>query len=237
VVKAGVGASMFWGIAGMLVGVIIALQLSFSAIGSISPIKPGRISAACGPCITSAVIFAFGGNVLIATAFYVVQRTCQRPSVRRFALLAVFWGYNIFIRHGGTGYLWHHPEPRICRAGMVCRHLADGHLGLLSCDFLGTLIAQGTAHLCRQLVLSGVHRHHRGSATVVNNLPCRSRSWKAKLFPVFRRAGCVDPMGGTAKRRRLLPDGGFPGDHVLLIPKRAERPVYSYRLSISISGA
>ena len=49
VIKAGVIASMFWGIAGMLVGVVIALQLAFPT-SSISRICRSRISDACGRC-------------------------------------------------------------------------------------------------------------------------------------------------------------------------------------------
>jgi len=74
VVKAGVAASMFWGIAGMLVGVIIALQLSFPHLFYF-PDQPWTNFGRMRPLHTSAVIFAFGGNVLIATSFYAVQRT------------------------------------------------------------------------------------------------------------------------------------------------------------------
>jgi cytochrome c oxidase cbb3-type subunit 1 len=76
VVKAGVGASMFWGIAGMLVGVVIALQLSFPH-WFYFPDQPWTNFGRLRPLHTSAVIFAFGGNVLIATSFYVVQRTSR----------------------------------------------------------------------------------------------------------------------------------------------------------------
>ncbi|MCK7475499.1 MAG: cbb3-type cytochrome c oxidase subunit I [Rhodopseudomonas palustris] len=63
--------AMFWGIAGFTVGVIIASQLAFPALNLGEWVNFGRLR----PLHTSAVIFAFGGNVLIATSFYVVQRT------------------------------------------------------------------------------------------------------------------------------------------------------------------
>ena len=74
VVKAGVFASMFWGMAGFLVGVVIALQLAFPSIFYFDNL-PWTNFGRLRPLHTSAVIFAFGGNVLIATSFYVVQRT------------------------------------------------------------------------------------------------------------------------------------------------------------------
>src|SRR5262249_27942886 len=65
-------AAMFWGIAGFTVGLIIACQLAWPALNFDLPwISFGRLR----PLHTSAVIFAFGGNVLVASSFYVVQKT------------------------------------------------------------------------------------------------------------------------------------------------------------------
>ncbi len=66
--------AVFWGIAGFTVGLYIACELAFPFLNLDLPyITFGRLR----PLHTSAVIFAFGGNVLIATSFYVVQRTCR----------------------------------------------------------------------------------------------------------------------------------------------------------------
>ena len=104
VIKAGVVASMLWGIAGMLVGVIIALQLSFPHLFYFAD-QPWTNFGRLRPLHTSAVIFAFGGNVLIATSFYVVQRTSRARLFGGSLSWLVFWGYNIFIVLAGTGYL------------------------------------------------------------------------------------------------------------------------------------
>jgi|HubBroStandDraft_2_1064218.scaffolds.fasta_scaffold148358_2 hypothetical protein len=159
VVKAGVVASMFWGIAGMLVGLIIALQLSFPNIFYF-PDLPWTNFGRMRPLHTSAVIFAFGGNVLIATSFYVVQRTCRARLFGGSLPWFVFWGLQHVHRAGGHGLSARcHAKSRICRAGMVCRHLAHHRVGLLPADVHGRdLEAQGTAHLCRELVLSRFHR-------------------------------------------------------------------------------
>ena len=76
VIKAGVIATTFWGIAGMLVGLIIACQLTWPNIFYFENL-PWTNFGRLRPLHTSAVIFAFGGNALIATSFYVVQRTCR----------------------------------------------------------------------------------------------------------------------------------------------------------------
>ncbi len=73
-VQFAVAAAVFWGIAGFTVGLIIACQLAWPALNFDLPwINFGRLR----PLHTSAVIFAFGGNVLLATSFYVVQKTCR----------------------------------------------------------------------------------------------------------------------------------------------------------------
>ncbi|MEY4999012.1 MAG: cytochrome-c oxidase, cbb3-type subunit, partial [Pseudomonadota bacterium] len=101
-IRWGVIATIFWGLAGFLAGLLIALQLAFPALNfNLEFTTFGRLR----PLHTSAVIFAFGGNALIATSFYVVQRTCRArlafPSLARF----VFWGYQLFIVLAATGYL------------------------------------------------------------------------------------------------------------------------------------
>ena len=65
-------ATVLWGFVGMLVGVLIALQLPFWQANLGEYLSYGRLR----PLHTNAVIFAFGGCTLMATAFYVVQRTC-----------------------------------------------------------------------------------------------------------------------------------------------------------------
>ncbi len=95
-------AALFWGIAGFTVGLWAALELAWPTLNfGLEWITFGRIR----PLHTSAVIFAFGGNVLIATSFYVVQRTCRARLAGNVAPWFVVLGYNFFIVIAGTGYL------------------------------------------------------------------------------------------------------------------------------------
>ncbi len=86
--------TVVWGVVGMLVGVIIAAELTWPELNFGIPwLSYGRLR----PLHTNAVIFAFGGCGLFATAYYVVQRTCQ---VRLFGdkLAAfTFWGWQVVI--------------------------------------------------------------------------------------------------------------------------------------------
>src|SRR5271166_1033174 len=100
-VKVATLMALFWGLAGMAVGVYIAAELAFPDLNIEPWFNFGRLR----PLHTSAVIFAFGGNVLIATSFYVVQRTSRARLAGDLAPWFVVLGYNFFILIAGTGYL------------------------------------------------------------------------------------------------------------------------------------
>ncbi len=89
----------------------------------------------------------------------------------------------------------HHPVEGVCRAGMVCRSVADRRLGGLSAGVPGDPVeAPRTAHLCRQLVLPGVHRHRGDAASGQQPGPAGQRVRLEELCSVRRRAGCADPV-------------------------------------------
>ncbi len=101
-IKVATIAAVVWGIAGFLVGDLLAWQMAFPALNFDLPwLSFGRLR----PLHTSAVIFAFGGNVLIGTSLYVVQRTSHARLAGRWAPWFVVWGYQLFIAIAGTGYL------------------------------------------------------------------------------------------------------------------------------------
>ena len=67
-------AATFWGVVGFLAGDFIAWQLAFPVLNlDLEWFSFGRLR----PVHTSAVIFAFGGNVLMATSLFIVQRTTR----------------------------------------------------------------------------------------------------------------------------------------------------------------
>lgn len=98
-IRYGLIATVFWGITGFLVGVVIAAQLAFPDLNFEPYLNFGRVR----PLHTSAVIFAFCGNALICTSFYVVQRTCRARLFGGDLAWFVFWGYNLFIVMAATG--------------------------------------------------------------------------------------------------------------------------------------
>ncbi|HTW35406.1 MAG TPA: cytochrome-c oxidase, cbb3-type subunit I [Rhizomicrobium sp.] len=233
VVKAGVIAAMFWGIAGMAIGLAAALQLSFPNLFYFPDYgftNFGRIR----PLHTSAVIFAFGGNVLIATSFYVVQRTTRARLFGGSLPWFVFWGYNTFIVLAGTGYLLgitqgrEYAEPE---------WYSDLWLTLVwvcyLLTFLGTLWKRKESHiyvanwfyLAFIVTIAMLH--------IVNHLGVPVTPFSSKSVSLF--SGVQDALvqwwyGHNAVGFFLT--AGFLGIMYYFIPKRAQRPIYSYRLSI-----
>jgi cytochrome c oxidase cbb3-type subunit 1 len=230
-IRWGVIATLFWGTAGLAAGLFIALQLAFPALNfNLEFTTFGRLR----PLHTSAVIFAFGGNALIATSFYVVQRTCRArlafPSMARF----VFWGYQLFIVLAATGYLMgvteakEYAEPE----WYVDLWLTIVWLAYLAV-FVGTIVKRREPHIYvanwfyLSFIITIAMLH------VVNNLSLPATIFGSKSYAAF--AGVQDALtqwwyGHNAVGFFLT--AGFLAMMYYFVPKQAERPVYSYRLSI-----
>ena len=134
VVRAGAIATALWGVVGFLVGVVIAFQLAFPQL-NLSDLTQGYLNfGKLRPLHTSAVIFAFGGNALIMSTFYIVQRTTAARLWGGNLGWFVFWGYQLVIVLAATGYhAGGNPVKGICRTGMVCGLVVDHRLGRFPC--------------------------------------------------------------------------------------------------------
>jgi cytochrome c oxidase cbb3-type subunit 1 len=232
VVKQFTVAAMIWGVAAFVAGLYIALELAWPAFNlGLEWFSFGRLR----PLHTSAAIFAFGGNALIGSSLYVVQRTCR---ARLFGgdLLAefVFWGYQAFIVLAATGYLLgvtggtEYSEPEwyvdlwltvvwvaylVVFLGTVMLR-KEPHIYVANWFFLAFIITVAVLHLGRNI------------AVPVSFLGAKSYS----LF-----AGVQDGMlqwwyGHNAVGFFLT--AGFLGMMYYFVPKQANRPIYSYRLSV-----
>jgi len=224
-------AAVGWGVAGFLVGDIIAWQLAFPSLNLDLPWTSfGRLR----PLHTSAVIFAFGGNVLIGTSFYVVQRTSKARLAGLWSPWFVVVGYNLFILIAGTGYLFgitdgkEYAEP-VWYADLLLAVIWVVYLLV----FLATLWRRKEPHIYVAnwfylgFIVTVAMLH------IVNNLAVPVSVWEPKSYIVF--SGVQDAMtqwwyGHNAVGFFLT--AGFLGIMYYFIPKRVERPVYSYRLSI-----
>jgi cytochrome c oxidase cbb3-type subunit 1 len=229
-VRWGVIATVFWGIVGFLVGVLIALQLAFPLLNLEPYLNFGRIR----PLHTSAVIFAFGGNALIATSYYVVQRTSRARLAFPWLARFVFWGYQLFIVLAATGYVLGITESREYAEPewYVDLWLTVVWVAYLAV-FVGTVVRRTEPHIYvanwfyLSFIITVAMLH------VVNNLSMPASLLGSKSYSAF--AGVQDALtqwwyGHNAVGFFLT--AGFLAMMYYFVPKQAERPVYSYRLSI-----
>ena len=232
VVRKFVIAATFWGVVGFLAGVVIAFQLAYPAWNlDLEWTSFGRLR----PVHTSAVIFAFGGNILLGTSFYVVQRTCR---VRLFGGPAlagfVFWGYQAFIVLTASGYVLgitqgkEYAEPE-WYVDLLITAVWVAYLVV----FAGTLMKRREPHIYvanwfyLSFIVTVAMLHIANNAAVPVSL------FGVKSYIVA--AGVRDAMtqwwyGHNAVGFFLT--AAFLGMMYYFVPKQAERPIYSYRLSV-----
>jgi cytochrome c oxidase cbb3-type subunit 1 len=230
-IKVGLVLSMAWAVFGLAIGDWVAWQLAYpdltfgeawSSFGRLRPVH------------TTGVIFGFGGNALIATSFYVMQRTSRARLPGQVAPWFVVFGYNLFCLLAVTGYVMgvtqskEYAEPE---------WYADILLVIVWVTYfvvyLRTLARRKEPHIYVSnwyymafiLVVAMLH--------IVNNLAVPVSLGHAKSYSLF--SGVQDAMtqwwyGHNAVAFFLT--AGFLGMMYYFLPMRAGRPIYSYRMSI-----
>jgi cytochrome c oxidase cbb3-type subunit 1 len=229
--KFGIFAAMVWAVIAMFVGDWVAWllaypELTFDAAWS----SFGRLR----PVHTSGVIFGFGGNALIATSFYVMQRTSRARLPEQLSPWFVLLGYNLFCVIAATGYLMgvtqskEYAEPEwyadiwlvivwVVYFVLYMRTLArrqEPHIYVANWYYLSFIVVVAMLH-------------------IVNNLAVPVSWGSVKSYSLF--SGVQDAMtqwwyGHNAVAFFLTT--GFLGMLYYYMPKRAGRPIYSYRMSI-----
>ena len=229
--KIGIVLAMIWAVVGMGVGVWVAALLAWPDLTiDAAWASFGRLR----PVHTSGVIFGFGGNALIATSFHVLQRTSRARLADQVSPWFVLLGYNLFCIIAASGYLMgvtqskEYAEPE---------WYADIWLVIVwvvyFLIYIRTLVRRREPHIYVAnwyymafiLVVAVLH--------IVNNLAVPISFGEAKSYSLF--SGVQDAMtqwwyGHNAVAFFLT--AGFLGMLYYYLPKRADRPIFSYRLSI-----
>ncbi len=229
VVRQFVIATILWGIVGMLVGVIIAAQLWLPILNLDIPwLTYGRLR----PLHTNAVIFAFGGSGLIGTSLYVVQRTCHVRLISDKLASLVFWGWQLVILSAAVtlplGWTQGKEYAELEWPIDILITLVWVAYAVL---FFGTIVKRRVSHIYVANWFYGAFILTIAVLHIVNNLSFPIEMGKS--YPIY--TGTVDAMvqwwyGHNAVGFFLT--AGFLGMMYYFVPKQAEGPVYSYRLSI-----
>lgn len=227
----GIIVAMLWAIFGMFIGDWVAWLLAYPTLTfDAAWASFGRLR----PVHTTAVIFGFGGNALIATSFHVVQRTSRARLPDQLSPWAVLVGYNLFCILAVAGYFAgitqskEYAEPEwyadillvivwVTYFLLYIRTLArrqEPHIYVANWYYMAFILVVAVLH-------------------IVNNLAVPVSFTEAKSYSLF--AGVQDAMtqwwyGHNAVAFFLT--AGFLGMMYYYLPKRAGRPIYSYRMSI-----
>ncbi len=221
--------TVVWGIVGMLVGVLLAAQLVWPALNFDTPwLSFGRLR----PLHTNAVIFAFGGCALFSTSLFVVQRTCQARVISDKLASFVFWGWQLVIVSAVvTLPLGYTSTKEYAELEWPIDILIAIVWVAYAIVFFGTITKRKTSHIYVANWFFGAFIITVGVLHIVNSLAVPVTLTKS--YSVY--AGAVDAMvqwwyGHNAVGFYLT--AGFLGIMYYFVPKQAERPIYSYRLSI-----
>lgn len=227
----GIAMTMVWSIIGMGVGLWVSVLMHWPEA---TPPWPWTSYGRLRPVHTTGVIFGFGGNALIATSLHVLQRTARARLSDQLSPWVVLIGYNLFLVWAVTGYLMgvtqskEYAEPE-WYADILLVLVWLVYLAL----YLRTLARRAEPHiyvanwyyLAFILVVAMLH--------IVNNLALPVSLAGAKSYTIW--SGVPDAMiqwwyGHNAVAFFLT--AGFLGMLYYFLPVRAERPIWSYRMSI-----
>jgi cbb3-type cytochrome c oxidase subunit I len=228
IVRMFVLATLIWGVVGMLVGVLIALQLPFPKANLGEYLSFGRLR----PLHTNAVIFAFAGNAIFAAIYYSTQRLCKARMFNDRMSLFHFWGWQaIIVSAAITLPLGITTSKEYAELEWPINIAITVVWVVFAINFFGTLARRREKHMYVALwfyiaTIITVAVLHVGNA-----LALPATLWKS--YPIY--AGVQDALvqwwyGHNAVAFFLTTP--FLGLMYYFLPKAAERPIFSYRLSI-----
>ncbi len=221
--------TVVWGIVGMAVGVLIAAQLWIPQLNfDVAWLSYGRLR----PLHTNAVIFAFGGSALFATCYYIVQRTCH---VRLFSdrLAAfTFWGWQtVIVLAAITLPAGITQSKEYAELEWPIDLLITLVWVAFAVVFFGTIAKRRVKHIYVANWFYAAFIITVAVLHIVNNLAIPVSAGKSYIL----FSGAVDAMVQWWYAHNAVGfflTAGFLGMMYYFVPKQAQRPIYSYRLSV-----
>ncbi|MEA3479530.1 MAG: cytochrome-c oxidase, cbb3-type subunit I [Bacteroidota bacterium] len=222
-------ATIFWSVIGMLVGLCVALQMVWPALTfDISYTTFGRIR----PIHTNAVVFAFVGNGIFTGVYYSLQRLCKARMFNDTLSYLHFWGWQLIIVAAALTFAFGFTT------GKEYAELEwpiDIVLAIIWVVFgwnmFGTIIKRRTRHLYVAIWFYIATFVTVAVLHIVNSLAVPVTLFKS--YPIY--AGVQDALvqwwyGHNAVAFFLTTP--YLGLMYYFLPKAANRPIYSYKLSI-----
>jgi cytochrome c oxidase cbb3-type subunit I/II len=222
-------ATIVWGIVGMLVGIILALDLYFPSLSfGLQYITFGRIR----PLHTNAVIFAFVGNAIFMGVYYSLQRLCKARMFSDFLSKFNFWGWQTIIVSAAItlplGLTTSKEYAELEWPIDIAIAIVWVAFGI---NMFGTIIKRRERHMYVAIWFYIATFVTIAVLHIVNSIEIPAGLFKS--YSVY--AGVQDALvqwwyGHNAVAFFLTTP--YLGLMYYFLPKAANRPVYSYRLSI-----
>jgi cytochrome c oxidase cbb3-type subunit I/II len=222
-------ATMLWGIVGMLVGLLAAVQIYLPAANFNLPITTfGRIR----PLHTNAVIFAFVGNGIFMGVYYSLQRLCKARMFNDTLSKIHFWGWQLIIVAAAVtllaGYTTGKEYAELEWPIDIAITLVWVVFGI---NMFGTILKRRESHLyvaiwfyiATWLTVAMLH--------IVNSFEIPFSLFKSYSWYAGVQDALVQWWYGHNAVAFFLTTP-YLGIMYYFLPKAANRPVYSYRLSI-----
>jgi cytochrome c oxidase cbb3-type subunit I/II len=222
-------AALFWGVIGMLVGVLIAFQLAFPALNfGLSFTTFGRLR----PIHTNAVIFAFVGNAMFGGAYYILQRVLKTRLFNNKLSSIHFWGWQLIIALAAvTLFMGLSTGKEYAELEWPIDILITLIWVVFGVNMFGTILVRRERHLYVAIWFFIGTWVTVALLHIVNSFEIPVSLFKS--YSLY--AGVQDALvqwwyGHNAVAFFLTTP--FLGLMYYFVPKAAERPIYSYRWSI-----
>jgi len=229
IVRAFTIATVVWGVVGMLVGVIIAFQLFLPSLNAgLQWITFGRIR----PLHTNAVIFAFVGNAVFTGVYYSLPRLCKTPMFSKLLGWVHFWGWQgIILSAAVTLPLGLTTSKEYAELEWPIDIAITLVWVVFAINLFGTIVRRRERHMYVAIwfyiaTVVTVAVLHIGNSI---EIPVDA----LKSYPIY--AGVQDALVQWWYAHNAVAfflTTPFLGLMYYFLPKAADRPVYSYRLSI-----
>ena len=221
-------ATFVWGLVGMLVGLTIALELVLPSLNVAPWLSFGRLR----PLHTNAVIFAFAGNAFFTGAYYSLQRLCKARMFSDALSKFHFWGWQaIIVAAAVTLPLGFTQAKEYAELEWPIDIAIAVVWVVFAVNMFGTIARRRERHLYVAIWFYIASVVTVAILHIFNNLsipagPLKSYSMYAGVQDAFMQWW----YGHNAVAFFLTTP--FLGLMYYFMPKAAERPVYSYKLSI-----
>ncbi|MBN8665351.1 MAG: cytochrome-c oxidase, cbb3-type subunit I [Chitinophagales bacterium] len=222
-------ATVLWGIVGMLAGLLVAIQFYLPAASfNFAPTTFGRLR----PVHTNAVIFAFVGNCIFAGIYYSLQRLCKARMFSDLLSKIHFWGWQLIIVAAAvTLFLGYTTGKEYAELEWPIDIAITLIWVVFGINMFGTILTRRESHLYVAIWFYIATWVTVAMLHIVNSFeipfsPLKSYSWYAGVQDAL-----VQWWYGHNAVAFFLTTPVL-GLMYYFMPKAANRPVYSYRLSI-----